>query len=229
MANSISLDGVNIEYLESVRYNVRNTYLRFDDNMLILVSGKKLRDPERLIEKHKSWVIKHYSQVSKKIKLFQEGKILYHGAEFEVQYQFYAGRPSVDVNEESYRMVVKADTFDSANLALLRYIKKQSLGYAKGQAEIKARSIDAKISNVKVRKTKRWGACNSKKELSFTSCMSMLPYALSDYVIAHEVAHLKELNHSRRFWATVEKLNPDYKSLRKELQKYDTTENYPIR
>jgi predicted metal-dependent hydrolase len=57
----------------------------------------------------------------------------------------------------------------------------------------------------------RWGSCNSKRYLNFNWRLVMAPLDMIDYVVAHEVAHLEELNHSCRFWAKVKTLMPDYK------------------
>lgn len=66
----------------------------------------------------------------------------------------------------------------------------------------------------------RWGACNNKSQLFLNFRLCMLPPKLIDYVIVHELAHLKELNHSANFWALVEKFLPDYKSRRKLIKDY---------
>lgn len=58
---------------------------------------------------------------------------------------------------------------------------------------------------------KRWGSCNAKGELRFNWRLVMLPLSVLDYVVVHEMAHLKVLNHSPRFWALVEQIMPDYR------------------
>jgi len=66
----------------------------------------------------------------------------------------------------------------------------------------------------------RWGSCSSNGRLSFHYKLILLPRKLARYVIVHELCHLKELNHSSRFWALVEKAFPDYKELKKELTRW---------
>ena len=63
---------------------------------------------------------------------------------------------------------------------------------------------------VKVYKS-RWGSCNSKKQLTFNSLLAMAPRSVLNYVIIHELAHLKEMNHSARFWQLVATHQPNYR------------------
>jgi predicted metal-dependent hydrolase len=63
----------------------------------------------------------------------------------------------------------------------------------------------------------QWGSCNHKGEIRLHWRLVQLPPAVADYVIAHEVAHLVELNHSPRFWALVESLLPGHAEVRREL------------
>jgi len=65
-----------------------------------------------------------------------------------------------------------------------------------------------------------WGSCNQRGEIRLNWRLAQLPPALADYVVAHEVAHLAELNHSPQFWATVESLLPGHAALRRELREW---------
>ncbi len=73
-----------------------------------------------------------------------------------------------------------------------------------------------KIS-VKNQKT-RWGSCSKKGNLSFNYRIAFLPIALADYIIVHELCHLKAFNHSQNFWNLVNQTTPQYKQIRKELK-----------
>ena len=64
----------------------------------------------------------------------------------------------------------------------------------------------------------RWGSCSAKKNLNFNYKIVFLPPHLQDYVIVHELAHLRELNHSPRFWALVASVVPDWRAHRRELR-----------
>jgi len=56
----------------------------------------------------------------------------------------------------------------------------------------------------------RWGACSPDNNLSFTWRLIMAPRSVIDYIVAHEVAHIQEKNHSNRFWNLLERVIPDY-------------------
>jgi predicted metal-dependent hydrolase len=64
----------------------------------------------------------------------------------------------------------------------------------------------------------RWGSCSAQGVLMFSWRLAMAPPAVLDYVAAHEVAHLAEMNHSRAFWATVARLLPDHAAPRAWLR-----------
>lgn len=66
----------------------------------------------------------------------------------------------------------------------------------------------------------RWGSCSSKKNLNFHYKLLFLPLDLVDYVVVHELCHLKEMNHSEKFWTLVSEIVPDYKKKREEINKY---------
>lgn len=64
----------------------------------------------------------------------------------------------------------------------------------------------------------RWGSCSGKGNLNFNCLLALAPPEVVDYVVVHELCHRKQMNHSQRFWAEVEKILPDYR-LRREWLK----------
>ena len=71
--------------------------------------------------------------------------------------------------------------------------------------------------SIKNQKT-RWGSCSRKRNLNFNYRILFLPEKIADYIIVHELCHLKEFNHSPSFWNLVAQTVPNHKSIRKELK-----------
>lgn len=66
----------------------------------------------------------------------------------------------------------------------------------------------------------RWGTCSSKDNISLNVGLVSLPGELQDYVILHELVHTKHKNHSKQFWAEMDRLTGDAKKLQKQMRKY---------
>ena len=69
------------------------------------------------------------------------------------------------------------------------------------------------------RHKRRWGSYSSKRNLNFNYKIIFLPPALADYLIVHELCHLGEMNHSKKFWTLVAHTTKNYKFLNKKLKK----------
>ena len=69
----------------------------------------------------------------------------------------------------------------------------------------------------------RWGSCSSKGNLNFNRLLVLAPAAVLDYVVVHELCHLREMNHSPQFWSLVESILPDYKQRKKWLKENGNT------
>ena len=65
----------------------------------------------------------------------------------------------------------------------------------------------------------RFGSCSSRGNISLNCLLVLMPPALQDYVIVHELCHIRHPDHSPAFWSEVAKFRPDYKKLRNETQK----------
>ena len=115
-----------------------------------------------------------------------------------------------------------------AGRRVLDFLKRQARATFETRALYHAAKLGVAPSRITVRDTaSRWGSCSSTRSLSFSWRLILAPDFVLDYVVAHEVAHLREMNHSSRFWAHVKSLVADIdtpqdwlKRHGRELQRY---------
>lgn len=102
---------------------------------------------------------------------------------------------------------------------LENYLKKIARQRIEPLAREMAQSIGQSFRRIQIRDTKsRWGSCSSSGTLSFSWRLIMCPDEIIEYVVAHEVSHIKEMNHSPAFWRVVDELVDDAKISRKWLK-----------
>ncbi len=95
----------------------------------------------------------------------------------------------------------------------------QALQFVKDRVDFYNSHYGFSFHTISVRNQRtRWGSCSRKGHLSFNYRLLFLPRAFADYVVVHELCHLKEFNHSKRFWELVGATMPDYRSIRKKLR-----------
>lgn len=101
----------------------------------------------------------------------------------------------------------------------LKY-KDSAREFAIGRIEYFNKLYGFKFNKISIKNQKtRWGSCSKKGNLNFDYKIVLLPQRASDYIVVHELCHLKELNHSSRFWDLVAQTIPDYLEIKKELRK----------
>lgn len=124
-----------------------------------------------------------------------------------------------DVGGEK-RLVVggRAGAVGARAMAFVKELARAELAErSRGYAE----RLGVRFSKISLRDTRsRWGSCSSTGALSYSWRLGFAPIDVLDYVAAHEVAHLLELNHSARFWAHVERLRPDWRAHRAWLREH---------
>ena len=129
---------------------------------------------------------------------------------------------------KSQWIIDKIEYFKSASANILPKSTKRdylasrgvALSLAKERIERFNRIYRFKFNQINIKNQKtRWGSCSRKGNLNFNYKIIHLPEKLADYIVVHELCHLKEFNHSQKFWNLVAKVMPDYLELRSELKR----------
>ena len=107
-------------------------------------------------------------------------------------------------------------SFTPAQLAELTQLAKEELPQ---RAAHFAPLLGVTYGRITVRHQKtRWGSCSGKKNLNFNCLLMLAPEGVRDYVVVHELCHLLEMNHSKKFWSLVETIMPNYRESRQWLR-----------
>jgi len=204
-----------------IRFSKKAKYLQLRINHsssleLIIPKRYSLTDGEKFLNDKIDWVKKYAGKLIQK-----NEKYFYFGEEIKIQqsYDLFIRRPQIKFE----RKILQAKIPNGSNcelnelyLALLQWHAKK---YLVERVNYLARKFNFQVNEIGLRGQKtRWGSCSSGGKLSFNFKLLRFRKEVIDYVIIHELCHLKEMNHSKKFWMLVENYCPDYKSLRKELK-----------
>ncbi len=212
--------------LKIVRTNRKSIALEIQSDGTLLVRSP-LGVPDSLInnllDKKKKWI-------NEKQRLIQERKIKALPKQYKEGEEFYyLGKKFVLKFSDNVSLPIQLDNafiihsqYSSHAEKLLKFWYKQQakkiippcVKQIAGQYNLEYKSV--KITSAE----KRWGSCTSKKTLNFTWRIIMLPSDIIEYIVIHELAHLKQLNHSKKFWNEVETILPDYRVREKWLTEH---------
>ena len=148
------------------------------------------------------WVLRQLSKLKPRI-LFTDGATVpYLGQLYLVHHT--PGRGTVKIVGEEIQVFGGEEHLPRR---LQDWLRKQARSYIQNKVTEKSGQLGYPAGRLSIRDTRsRWGSCATNGNLSFCWRLIMAPEMVLDYVVAHEVAHLKEHNHSARFWAEVSKL-----------------------
>ena len=115
--------------------------------------------------------------------------------------------------QEEYANVEKL-TYDE-----LRALAKEAVNYIPERVKYYAPLIGVTYGRITIRSQKtRWGSCSSKGNISFNALLMLAPEEVRDYVVIHELAHIRQMNHSKDFWNIVSYFDPSFREHRKWLK-----------
>ncbi|PCJ32185.1 MAG: zinc metalloprotease [Alphaproteobacteria bacterium] len=193
--------------------------LRFDvksySAILTLPPGVSDRKARQFANKHHDWICEQYDKSPVTVPLRAGEVIPYQG--HPVKIISAPGKVAgVTLHEETLIVGGPESGFETR---LQNWLKKQARLTLGAAVEKYVRPLGCRPHKIMIRDTKsRWGSCSSRKTLSFSWRLIMAPSPVLNYVVAHEMAHLVEMNHSPDFWTLVEKLYPNWSEARRWLK-----------
>ncbi|MBP9717860.1 M48 family metallopeptidase [Candidatus Gracilibacteria bacterium] len=115
-----------------------------------------------------------------------------------------------------------AQLFKSKKVRRQEYLEHKAAALSLAQARIEHfnRHYEFQFNRVTIKNQKtRWGSCSKKGNINFNYRIALLQKELADYVVVHELCHLGQMNHSKKFWALVAETIPKHRELRRELKR----------
>lgn len=154
------------------------------------------------------------------IKSFSPGeKCLFLGVERELVPQLTLGREGVEL--EGNRLLLRAKSLDSQSIQriLLKFYQKTGRNYLSHLVKIQSEKMGLFPTALSFRNQRtRWGSCSSEGKVSLNWRLVAAPSEVAEYVVIHELAHLRHQNHSSQFWDLVKSYCPEYKAHKKWLR-----------
>ncbi len=153
------------------------------------------------------WIARQLARVPKPIHLVPGARIPFQGVERMIL-KGESGRGPVWEDEDGDIRVSGREEF--APRRLLDFLKREARKTLEARSIEFAARLGTKPHRIAVRDTaSRWGSCSANKSISYSWRLILAPAFVFDYVVAHEVAHLREMNHGPRFWRLVRSLASD--------------------
>lgn len=204
---------------EIIRSKRRTLALQIGKNgKLIIRAPLKLSEKyiQDFISKNRVWIQKHQSKKKQNLaKKFIEGE----------NFWLWGNKYILKFSNKTQPKIT--DNYLEIHPAYQKNPQKVSQDFYKNELEkilpervnFWVKNMNLKPKNIKISSAQnRWGSCTAHENLNFSFRLAMVPLEILDYVIVHELAHLKQLNHSPTFWKVVEQTLPNYKKSRKWLR-----------
>lgn len=161
------------------------------------------------------WVNKYYSNQAPQ----EEYRLLGKKITIIHQHHLFAEKHLFKFEKDVLKITSPSGSSLTTENLFKAYLRHYAKKYLIGRARELSSMHGFLVNNIIIRGQKtRWGSCSSRKNLSFNYKLMIFRKEIIDYVIIHELCHLKEMNHSKNFWRLVENYCPSYKTLRKELK-----------
>jgi predicted metal-dependent hydrolase len=191
---------------------------------LVVPRGARAADVAAFVHRHRRWIERARREIASHYSLAQERlptRIALRAIDqsWHVRYESEPqAQPRVRVLGELLEVRTRDASQRGAEAALRSWLCDQASYHLTPWVLREAEIVGRRPSRVQVRLQRtRWGSCSSSGTLSLNAALMFLPPPVVRYLLIHELCHLISLNHSRRFWAAVERYEPDYETLDRQL------------
>jgi predicted metal-dependent hydrolase len=171
----------------------------------------------------KNFINKNIDWIEKKLTLFnlQKNTYYYLGENIRLIKKNQTDIKGFNYNFYDNNLIVETDNhYYSEEDLFFEWLKARANAYIPNKVDEFSRKYGFNYNKVTIKNlTSRWGSCSNKKNLSFNLKLMYFKHEVIDYVVVHELCHLKEMNHSKKFWELVEEIIPNHKEYRKTLNK----------
>lgn len=193
-----------MEIIKSFRKTIQ---LKINDAWELIVKAPFFMSKEKInqfIEKNKSWVDEKKESVIEKIKKYNEWeKFMFFWDEYELNFKWNS--KNIEFDGMSFSLDKKYKS--KAKELFVDFYKKEARKYIEKRLNFITENNNIEYNTLKITSAKtRWGSCTSKRNINFTYRLIMAPVKTIDYVICHELSHLKYMNHSKEFWSEVDSM-----------------------
>jgi predicted metal-dependent hydrolase len=210
----LKIDGKSVEVILRADPRARRFIVKVDPatGQVVVVSPTS-RSLERALDfarGEKDWIAGRLANVPPPVRLAAGSEILFRGVQHHIR-AGNGGRAPVWIDREAARPTLRVEGQpEHTSRRLVDWLKREARRRIDERVAEYAFALCVKPKRITIRDTSsRWGSCSSTRTLSFSWRLILAPPSVLEYVVAHEVAHLRELNHSPRFWRLVETLVPD--------------------
>jgi predicted metal-dependent hydrolase len=168
-----------------------------------------LSGARRFLDRHSAWLRRQVARVPEATAIADGATLPIRGVPHLVRHEPYRRWTGTSAAEERAVLAVSGEALHLPR-RVVDYLKREAKRDLDAAVLRHAAALGVKPTQIRIRDQRtRWGSCSHDGHLSFSWRLIMAPPFVLDYLAAHEVAHLIEHNHSRRFWRLVEKLCPD--------------------
>jgi len=226
-AHRISLGGQGIDYVIERRRGRRGVRFRVDGRGLAVSAPLTMPHAhiESLMRESQQWIVRKVAQWSGRrvapLEWVDGAQLPWLGGHLTLR--VVPGARARAMREPGVlRVTAPAGDPDAVRRAVVRWYRSVAFDVLGARAHALAQAAGLAQPKVLISPARtRWGSCNTRREVRLAWRLVKAPPDLVDYVICHELPHLRHMNHSRSFWSEVERQCPDYRRLRAELLEAD--------